>query len=231
LSTAFRQAFLPTELKSVPSPFSSSSSSSSNVTVNTPILNNSESYGSTAVNATPVKDQTKDDGAASVDDSVLKTGLPDGLPVQLIGIGLGTPAFAKKFAKKYNFAGQIYVDPTKALFNKVGFNRKTSFQCGACLYGCVRALAIMCTRCWCQCGAGDVVQNGGVLVFNAQRNATFTHKSANPKDHVKPESVINAARQAVDSAQYQPLSFATNPASSTPTSTTVESSLAPASPS
>jgi len=117
--------------------------------------------------------------------------------IQLIAIGLGTPGFAKKFAAKYNFAGPIFVDPTKTLFDTLGMHRGAHFSCGSCVWGTLRALYLGTTRCWCQCGAGDVVQNGGVLVYDAKQTIVYAHKSQQPTDHADPREVITAARKAM----------------------------------
>jgi len=160
-----------------------------------------DSAASTSASAaTPLMPDADAAAAAATSEPAQKPPAPivpnvDG--IQLIAIGLGTPGFAKKFATKYNFAGPIFVDPTKTLFDTLGMHRGAHFSCGSCVWGTLRALYLGMTRCWCQCGAGDVVQNGGVLVYDAKQTIVYAHKSQQPTDHADPREVITAARKAM----------------------------------
>jgi len=224
LSDAFRQAFVKQTPKS--NSTSTTVTATTPILVESSTISPADkgvNYGSTdnantANNTNTLAQETKTDVAASsgptlppvssstaesdqtAEDKEEKAAL-DAAPVQLVALGLGTPGFARKFAKQYNFAGRMYVDPSKSLFQQAGMTRGRHVTCGQCLYGCIRALALGVTRCWCQCCAGDVTQNGGVLVFDCKHQVVYQHKSAIPTDHAKPESVISAARKALASAQ------------------------------
>jgi len=151
-----------------------------------------DSAASTSASAaTPLMPDADAAAAAATSEPAQKPPAPivpnvDG--IQLIAIGLGTPGFAKKFAAKYNFAGPIFVDPTKTLFDTLGMHRGAHFSCGSCVWGTLRALYLGMTRCWCQCGAGDVVQNGGVLVYDAKQ--TIVTNPSSPRIMQIPEKSL-----------------------------------------
>jgi len=185
----YRDAFLPkqTPKGNYGSTDVATSSSSSTSSSPTPSDNTENKAAS---------NENKADGVATSAEQADQAAL-DTCEVQLVALGLGTPGFAKKFAKQYNFAGKMYVDPSKTLFQRLGMTRGSNVTLASCLFGFARALVLGVTRCWCQCCAGDVIQNGGVVIFDRKLDLVFEYKSRTPSDHVKPDAVVTAARKAL----------------------------------
>jgi len=119
--------------------------------------------------------------------------------VRLICIGMGTPQFARSFRKTVDFAGDIYVDPSKTLYKKLGFvlNDNRTIKCCEVVEGFFNAFWQMIRRCWCICSAGDVMQNGGLIVVSHQGNLLFKHTQRVANDHANPKQVFKVANENI----------------------------------
>jgi len=117
--------------------------------------------------------------------------------VRVICIGMGTPQFARSFKKVLEFPGDVYVDPSKTLYQKLGFvlNDNSTVTCCEVFIGTANACWQMLRRCWCICSAGDVMQNGGLIVVSHEGNLLFKHTQKVANDHADPKQVFKIANE------------------------------------
>jgi len=82
-------------------------------------------------------------------------------------------------------------------FTRVGVDASSTGCCHVA-WGTVYALVKACCCCWCCCGRpGDVLQNGGVVVLDAQGQAVFQFSEKRAQDHADPQAVMKAAQALV----------------------------------
>jgi hypothetical protein len=108
----------------------------------------------------------------------------DQLGVKLVAIGSGTPAMAKNFVEEFKFAGEIYTDESRKIYNdfqckrgwsKAMFNKKT-----------LKFIKTAFTEGYAQGKTqGDLTQLGGTFVLDGMR-VVFEYLEKYAGDHVSP---------------------------------------------
>jgi hypothetical protein len=88
----------------------------------------------------------------------------------------------------------LYVDPDRALYQKMGLVARVVRppSCGYLCAAICRALWQGVSLCWWPCCAGDVTQQGGAFVIDADGRVLFRHIEQRPGDHADMRELMAA---------------------------------------
>jgi hypothetical protein len=117
---------------------------------------------------------------------------------RLVVIGSGSAKLARSLAEDigaaHHPAFSMYTDPQCEAYTALGMTLQPEVSVQRILRNFWRALWQGVTRCWCACGAGSLLQNGGVFVMEGgSGKCLFSHVDQRPSDHADIETVLRAA--------------------------------------
>ena len=117
---------------------------------------------------------------------------------RLVVIGCGSGKLARSLAEgigaAHHPAFSMYTDPQREAYRALGLTLVPEVSVQRVLRNLGRALWQGATRCWCACGAGNILQNGGVFVMEGgSGKCLFSHVDQRPSDHADIEAVLRAA--------------------------------------
>lgn len=117
--------------------------------------------------------------------------------VTLIAIGSGTPEQAKFFMEKYNFTGEMYMDPELTSYKAFSLERGFWKTLGP--RSLVKGMKAMAHGFFQGLNAGDLWQQGGIFVIGPGNNLLFAYRNSKAGFHANPDEVIAACQMPQDS--------------------------------
>ena len=111
------------------------------------------------------------------------------LGAQIIAIGNGTVEMAADFAKKFDINIPLFTDPSRQSYAAAGMKRSLGLGPSSVL----RAGRAMASGHRQGKTAGDVWQQGGVVVVSPRGNIVFRHVDSGAGDHADTRAILRAA--------------------------------------
>ena len=120
-------------------------------------------------------------------------GILDSAGVDLVAVGSGSHAGARRFLVKLPFTGEMYVNRNLSAYRAFGLDRGLWKTLGpASLFRGIRAMSDGFRQGRTD---GDLWQQGGVFVLGQGEMLLFQHRNAFAGDHADLDAVLAAARE------------------------------------
>ncbi len=115
----------------------------------------------------------------------------DEMDVALVMIGSGNIEEAQKFIEKFDLQGEMYLDPSLAVYKAFGLKRGFWKTLGPA--SLARGIRTMTKGFHQGRSAGDLWQQGGVFVIGPGNQLHFQHRNKSAGDQAKIKTVLEAS--------------------------------------
>ncbi|MBS0014287.1 MAG: AhpC/TSA family protein [Desulfobacterales bacterium] len=115
----------------------------------------------------------------------------DAMGVSLAAIGSGTPDQARAFTEKFNYPGEMYVNPSLSVYKAFGLKRGFLKTLGPA--SVARGIKAMFRGHRQGSSAGDLWQQGGMFVLGPGEQLVFAHRNPGAGKQADLKAVLAAA--------------------------------------